>query len=150
MVRGDPVDQERTIAKAFEAGVNYFDTAVQYGDGASERNLGRVLKSLKAVGNARSDDAAAADHHTQRTAPVGRRPRARHCIGMKLTYHCGDGNPGRPQERRGARGPTGAEARAPIPVENNAETEALRFTPAHLEPTPAAHQGLRERLVVTI
>ncbi|MFL6812258.1 MAG: aldo/keto reductase [Bradyrhizobium canariense] len=48
MVRGDPVDQERTIAKAFEAGVNYFDTAVQYGDGASERNLGRVLKSLKA------------------------------------------------------------------------------------------------------
>ena len=42
MVRGDPVDQERTIAKAFEAGVNYFDTAVQYGDGASERNLGRA------------------------------------------------------------------------------------------------------------
>ena len=38
MVRGDPADQERTIARALEAGVNYFDTAVQYGEGASERN----------------------------------------------------------------------------------------------------------------
>src|SRR5215471_220394 len=47
MVRGDPADQERTVARALEAGVNYFDTAVQYGDGASETNLGRVLKALK-------------------------------------------------------------------------------------------------------
>ena len=47
MVRGDPRDQERTIARALAAGVNYFDTAVQYGDGESERNLGRVLQSLK-------------------------------------------------------------------------------------------------------
>jgi L-galactose dehydrogenase/L-glyceraldehyde 3-phosphate reductase len=47
MVRGNPADQERTVARALEAGVNYFDTAVQYGDGASERNLGRVLKALK-------------------------------------------------------------------------------------------------------
>jgi aryl-alcohol dehydrogenase-like predicted oxidoreductase len=47
MVRGDPADQERTVARALDAGVNYFDTAVQYGDGASERNLGRVLKALK-------------------------------------------------------------------------------------------------------
>ena len=29
MVRGDPVDQERTVARATAAGVNYFDTAVQ-------------------------------------------------------------------------------------------------------------------------
>jgi hypothetical protein len=36
MVRGDPVDQERTIARATAAGVNYFDTAVQYGNGESE------------------------------------------------------------------------------------------------------------------
>src|SRR5262249_17520725 len=36
MVRGDPLDQERTIARAIAAGVNYFDTAVQYGDGESE------------------------------------------------------------------------------------------------------------------
>ena len=47
MVRGDPADQERTVARAVAAGVNYFDTAVQYGDGESERNLGRVLQMLK-------------------------------------------------------------------------------------------------------
>jgi L-galactose dehydrogenase/L-glyceraldehyde 3-phosphate reductase len=29
MVRGDPADQERTIARAIGAGVNYFDTAVR-------------------------------------------------------------------------------------------------------------------------
>jgi aryl-alcohol dehydrogenase-like predicted oxidoreductase len=47
MVRGDPADQERTVARALAAGVNYFDTAVQYGDGESEKNLGRVLQRLK-------------------------------------------------------------------------------------------------------
>src|SRR5262245_48944916 len=47
MVRGDANDQERTIARAMQAGVNYFDTAVQYGDGESERNLGRVFQKLK-------------------------------------------------------------------------------------------------------
>src|SRR3954464_2818756 len=47
MVRGDPADQERTIARAIAAGVNYFATAVQYGDGESERNLGRILRQLK-------------------------------------------------------------------------------------------------------
>src|SRR5712691_741592 len=47
MVRGDPRDQERTIARALAAGVNYFDTAVQYGNGESEKNLGRVLQNLK-------------------------------------------------------------------------------------------------------
>src|SRR5215470_5530718 len=47
MVRGDPLDQERTIARALTAGVNYFDTAVQYGDGESEKNLGRMLQKLK-------------------------------------------------------------------------------------------------------
>jgi aryl-alcohol dehydrogenase-like predicted oxidoreductase len=47
MVRGDPRDQERTIARAIAAGVNYFDTAVQYGNGESEKNLGRVLQTLK-------------------------------------------------------------------------------------------------------
>jgi aryl-alcohol dehydrogenase-like predicted oxidoreductase len=49
MVRGDPRDQERTIAGAIEAGVNYFDTAVLYGNGESEKNLGRVLHNLKAT-----------------------------------------------------------------------------------------------------
>src|ERR1700761_9603210 len=47
MVRGDHADQERTVARALAAGVNYFDTAVQYGNGESEKNLGRVLQSLK-------------------------------------------------------------------------------------------------------
>ena len=48
MVRGDALDQERTVARAIAAGVNYFDTAVQYGNGESEKNLGRVLHNLKA------------------------------------------------------------------------------------------------------
>jgi len=47
MVRGDPRDQERAIARAIDVGVNYFDTAVQYGNGESEKNLGRILQSLK-------------------------------------------------------------------------------------------------------
>src|SRR5438132_2265614 len=47
MVRGDPADQERLVARAIATGVNYFDTAVQYGDGESEKNLGRVLQKLK-------------------------------------------------------------------------------------------------------
>jgi aryl-alcohol dehydrogenase-like predicted oxidoreductase len=47
MVRGDPADQERTVARAIAAGVNYFDTAVQYGNGESEKNLGRILQKLK-------------------------------------------------------------------------------------------------------
>jgi aryl-alcohol dehydrogenase-like predicted oxidoreductase len=46
MVRGDPRDQERAVARAIEADVNYFDTAVQYGNGESEKNLGRVLQKL--------------------------------------------------------------------------------------------------------
>ena len=47
MVRGNPSDQERAVARALELGINYFDTAAMYGNGESERNLGRVLKSLK-------------------------------------------------------------------------------------------------------
>ena len=47
MVRGDPADQERLVARAIDVGVNYFDTAVLYGDGESEKNLGRVLQKLK-------------------------------------------------------------------------------------------------------
>ena len=50
MVRGDPADQERLVAHAIAAGVNYFDTAVLYGDGASESNLGRILQTLKPAG----------------------------------------------------------------------------------------------------
>src|SRR5882672_6717629 len=37
-----------TLRRALEAGINYFDTAPVYGDGRSERNLGRDLRSLGA------------------------------------------------------------------------------------------------------
>lgn len=47
MVKGAAADQERAVARALELGINYFDTAAQYGNGESEKNLGRVIKSLK-------------------------------------------------------------------------------------------------------
>src|ERR1700733_13446579 len=47
MVRGSAADQEKAIGRALDVGINYFDTAVQYGMGASETNLGRTLKTLK-------------------------------------------------------------------------------------------------------
>ncbi len=47
MTNGDPKDQERAVARALEIGINYFDTAAQYGSGRSETNLGRIWKSLK-------------------------------------------------------------------------------------------------------
>ena len=47
MTRGAHADQERAVARALEAGINHFDTAPSYGDGASEENLGRVLVTLK-------------------------------------------------------------------------------------------------------
>ena len=47
MTNGDPADQERAVARALEIGINYFDTAAQYGDGQSETNLGRAIKTLK-------------------------------------------------------------------------------------------------------
>jgi L-galactose dehydrogenase/L-glyceraldehyde 3-phosphate reductase len=46
MVRGAVADQERAVARALEAGINYFDTAVQYGNGASEQHLGNALRRL--------------------------------------------------------------------------------------------------------
>ena len=48
MVRGAPAEQERAVARAIDLGINYFDTAPSYGDGQSETNLGRVLKTLSA------------------------------------------------------------------------------------------------------
>ena len=50
MVRGSPADQDRAIGLALAAGVNYFDTAVQYGNGQSETNLGRMLAAQKPAG----------------------------------------------------------------------------------------------------
>jgi aryl-alcohol dehydrogenase-like predicted oxidoreductase len=38
----------RAVARAIEAGINYFDTAPLYGDGQSEVNLGAILRELRA------------------------------------------------------------------------------------------------------
>lgn len=46
MVRGDPAEQARSLALALDAGINYVDTAAIYGDGESERTLGRLLKPM--------------------------------------------------------------------------------------------------------
>lgn len=46
IVRGTPAERERAVARAVEAGINYFDTAASYGSGESERNLGRTLRAL--------------------------------------------------------------------------------------------------------
>lgn len=48
MVRAERTEQTKAVARALEAGVAYFDTAPQYGDGASEENLGRALTELNA------------------------------------------------------------------------------------------------------
>lgn len=43
MTKGEPRDQDRAVAWARDHGINHFDTAPLYGDGASETNLGRAL-----------------------------------------------------------------------------------------------------------
>lgn len=48
MVRGEARDQIRAVERALELGINYFDTAPLYGNGESEKNLGRTLTTLKA------------------------------------------------------------------------------------------------------
>lgn len=48
LVRGDEKEMTRTVARAMELGITYFDTAQAYGDGVSEANLGRVLEELDA------------------------------------------------------------------------------------------------------
>lgn len=43
MTKGDAADQDRAVAWARDNGINFFDTAASYGNGASETNLGRAL-----------------------------------------------------------------------------------------------------------
>lgn len=43
MTKGEAKDQDRAVAWARDHGINFFDTAASYGDGASEINLGRAL-----------------------------------------------------------------------------------------------------------
>jgi aryl-alcohol dehydrogenase-like predicted oxidoreductase len=47
MIRGTRAERERAAARALELGVNFFDTAPDYGDGVSEEHLGQVLQALK-------------------------------------------------------------------------------------------------------
>src|SRR5215216_5357151 len=48
MVRGDSAEQRQAVSRALDAGITYFDTAAQYGDGRSEENLGRTVRDLGA------------------------------------------------------------------------------------------------------
>lgn len=45
MTKGDPADQDHAVAWARDNGINHFDTAPLYGNGASEEALGRALGS---------------------------------------------------------------------------------------------------------
>jgi aryl-alcohol dehydrogenase-like predicted oxidoreductase len=47
IVRGTAAERERAVARAYAAGINYFDTASSYGSGESEKNLGLTLKALR-------------------------------------------------------------------------------------------------------
>lgn len=47
MTKGRAEDQDRAVAWARDNGINFFDTAASYGDGASETNLGRALAGNK-------------------------------------------------------------------------------------------------------
>src|SRR3954447_16057285 len=48
LTKGDPTEQKRTVARALEAGITYFDTAQAYGNGRSEETIGPILRELKA------------------------------------------------------------------------------------------------------
>lgn len=48
MVRGEPAEQTRMVARALELGINYFDNAPDYGAGRAEEALGRALKEIGA------------------------------------------------------------------------------------------------------
>lgn len=48
MVKGTPRQQRDAVARALELGINYFDTSPDYGKGAAEVNLGRILRELDA------------------------------------------------------------------------------------------------------
>jgi L-galactose dehydrogenase/L-glyceraldehyde 3-phosphate reductase len=48
LVKGESEDQRRTVARALDAGITYFDTAKAYGNGRSEEAIGPLLRELKA------------------------------------------------------------------------------------------------------
>ena len=48
LVKGNEAEQKRTVARALEAGITYFDTAPAYGNGRSEEAIGPILRELRA------------------------------------------------------------------------------------------------------
>lgn len=48
MIRAPLEERLSAVKRAIALGINYFDTAAQYGDGQSETNLGEVLSLIKA------------------------------------------------------------------------------------------------------
>lgn len=48
LTKGDQSEQRRTVARALEAGITYFDTAQAYGNGKSEETIGPLLRELNA------------------------------------------------------------------------------------------------------
>jgi len=48
MVKAPYEEQVRVVRRAWDAGINFFDTAFAYGLGKSEENLGRVLRDIGA------------------------------------------------------------------------------------------------------
>ena len=48
LVRGERKEMVKTVSRAIEHGITYFDTAPKYGDGQSETNLGSILQELGA------------------------------------------------------------------------------------------------------
>jgi len=49
MVRAPYDEQKRSVRRALDLGINYFDTAFAYGLGKSEENLGKILSDLGAA-----------------------------------------------------------------------------------------------------
>lgn len=48
MVKAPYEEQVKVVRRAFDSGINFFDTAFAYGLGRSEENLGRILRDLGA------------------------------------------------------------------------------------------------------
>ena len=46
LIRGTPGDMRTAVRQALDAGVNWFDTAAAYGNGVSEKSLGRILNDI--------------------------------------------------------------------------------------------------------
>ena len=73
MTKGDAADQDYAVAWARDNGINFFDTAASYGDGASESALGRALAGntdgiiVSTKVGLRADELANADELVQRS-----------------------------------------------------------------------------------